>query len=76
MPFEDQSAMSQKREFVGLALAEGANVSRLCRRFGIGRTSGYKLLRRYQTEGEARPAGIPQPAKRARVGKVLRKLAK
>ena len=53
MPFEDQSAMSQKREFVGLALAEGANVSQLCRRFGIGRTSGYQLLHRYQAEGEA-----------------------
>lgn len=53
MPFEDRSAMSQKLEFVQLALAEGANVSRLCRRFGIGRTSGYKLLHRYQAEGEA-----------------------
>jgi transposase InsO family protein len=66
MPFEDWSAMSQKREFVGLALAEGANMSALCRRFGIGRTSGYKLLQRYRVEGEAglaersrRPAASP-----------------
>lgn len=63
MPFEDQSAMSQKREFVGLALAEGANVSQLCRRFGIGRTSGYKLLHRYRTEGEA---GLAEHSRRPR----------
>jgi hypothetical protein len=44
MPVEGLSAMSKKREFVGLAMAEGANVSAWCRRFGIGRTSGYKLL--------------------------------
>src|SRR5688572_17632348 len=53
MGFEDRSAMSQKLEFVHLALVEGANVSGLCRRFGIGRTNGYKLLERYRLEGEA-----------------------
>lgn len=53
MPFEDNSAMKQKREFVRLASAEGANVSALCRRFGIGRTTGYKLLSRYRIEGDA-----------------------
>lgn len=53
MPFEDRSAMSQKLEFVRLALAEGANVSALCRRFGIGRTCGHKLLARYRSEGDA-----------------------
>jgi transposase len=53
MPFEERSAMSQKLEFVTLAGAEGANVSELCRRFGIGRTCGYKLLKRYKTEGIA-----------------------
>lgn len=64
MPFEDRSAMSQKREFVELALAEGANVSQLCRRFGIGRTSGYKLLHRYQAEGEA---GLAERSRRPKV---------
>lgn len=43
MPFKDNSAMNQKLEFVRLATAEGANVSALCRRFGIGRTSAHKL---------------------------------
>lgn len=63
MPFEDWSAMSQKHEFVRLALAEGANVSQLCRRFGIGRTSGYKLLHRYQLEG---PGGLAERSRRPR----------
>jgi transposase InsO family protein len=45
--------MEQKLEFVALAQAEGANVSALCLRFGIGRTSAYKLLERYRTEGSA-----------------------
>lgn len=45
--------MSQKEEFVRLALAPGANVSALCRRFGIGRTCGHKLLARFRAEGAA-----------------------
>ncbi|ESY79353.1 transposase [Mesorhizobium sp. LNHC221B00] len=53
MPFEDTSAMKQKLEFVRLASAPGANVSALCRRFGIGRTVAHKLIARYRTEGEA-----------------------
>jgi transposase InsO family protein len=53
MPFEDKSAMSQKLELVRLALSGEANVSELCRRFGIGRTNAYKLLHRYRIEGEA-----------------------
>jgi len=53
MPFKDNSAMNQKLEFVRLATAEGANVSALCVRFGIGRTSAHKLIARYRAEGEA-----------------------
>lgn len=53
MGFVDRSAMDEKLEFVRLGLAEGANVSALCRRFGIGRTCGYKLLGRYLAEGDA-----------------------
>ena len=53
MAFRNKSAMSQKLEFIKLATKEGANVSALCRRFGIGRTCGHKLIRRYRDEGEA-----------------------
>jgi transposase InsO family protein len=66
MAFRDSSAMSQKLEFAKLATKQGANVSALCRRFGIGRTCGHKLIMRYQAEGEAgltersrRPRSIP-----------------
>jgi transposase InsO family protein len=53
MPFGDNSAMKQKLEFVRLASAAGANVSALCRRFGIGRTLAHKLIARYRAEGDA-----------------------
>src|SRR3954464_5151158 len=53
MAFRDKSAMRQKLEFIKLATKEGANVSALCRRFGIGRTCGHKLIRRYRDKGQA-----------------------
>ena len=53
MPFEGFSAMSLKEEFVRLALVEGANVSELCRRFGISRPTGHKWLARYRQAGSA-----------------------
>lgn len=46
------SVMDQRREFVLLAGLEGANVSSLCRRFGISRQTGYVWLRRFAA-GEA-----------------------
>ncbi|WP_430515895.1 helix-turn-helix domain-containing protein, partial [Mesorhizobium loti] len=67
MPFEARSVMNQKEEFVRLALAPGANVSALCRRFGIGRTCGHKLIARFRAQGESglaersrRPASSPR----------------
>jgi transposase InsO family protein len=51
MPWRDASIMSQRLEFVTLAMAEGANMRRLCRRFGISRRIGYKWLRRFQAGG-------------------------
>lgn len=40
--------MDQRREFVRLALQEGANRRELCERFGISPDVGYKWLRRWQ----------------------------
>jgi len=58
--------MDRKREFVRLALAEGANRRELCRRFDVSATLGYRLLGRFQAEGDAglsersrRPASSP-----------------
>jgi transposase InsO family protein len=53
MPFTGVSAMDRKREFVRLALSEGANRRELCRRFGISPSLGYRLLARYEAEGDA-----------------------
>jgi len=48
MPWSEVSVMDQRREFVRLALQEGANRRELCRRFGISPDVGYKWLRRWQ----------------------------
>jgi transposase InsO family protein len=61
MAFREKSAMSQKLEFVELARNEGANVSALCVRFGIGRTCAYKLLQRYGADGAA---GLEEQSRR------------
>ena len=53
MPFTGVSAMDLKKEFVRLALAPGANRRELCRRFGVSPPLMYRLLVRYQAEGEA-----------------------
>jgi transposase InsO family protein len=45
--------MSLRKEFVELALREGVNRRELMRRFEISPTTGYKLLTRYESEGDA-----------------------
>jgi transposase InsO family protein len=44
--------MELRLEFAQLANREGTNMSQLCRRFGISRTTGYKWLRRYRQQGK------------------------
>jgi transposase InsO family protein len=53
MPWQEVAVVSQRAEFVALALQEGANVRALCRRFGISPPTAYKWLRRYQSAGVA-----------------------
>lgn len=45
--------MSLRREFVEKAVQEGANMSALCREYGISRKTGHKWRDRYLAEGEA-----------------------
>lgn len=52
MPWREVSIMEQRREFVELAMQEGANRRELCRRFGIHPDTGYKWLGRWATNGE------------------------
>ena len=47
MPWQEVSIMEQRREFVRLAMQEGANRRELCRRFGIHPDTAYKWLERW-----------------------------
>lgn len=51
MAWKVESIVSVRREFVELAMVEGANVAELCRRFGVSRKTGYKWLARFRSEG-------------------------
>jgi transposase InsO family protein len=53
MPWRERSVIEQREEFVRLALAPGANMSELCRRFRISRANGYKWRARYRADGRA-----------------------
>jgi transposase InsO family protein len=78
MPWQEVSTMSLREEFCVLARAEGANVSELCRRFGISRKTGYKWLARFATAGVAglvdasrRPQAMPRLTDPERTAQVL-----
>lgn len=47
MPWREVSIMEERREFVRLAMLEGANRRELCARFGIHWDTGYKWLKRW-----------------------------
>lgn len=51
MPWREVTVVSQRREFVTLALQPGSNVSELCRRFGIAPKTGYKWIGRFLAGG-------------------------
>lgn len=68
MPWQEVSIVEQRREFVRLALQEGANRRELCRRFGIHPDTGYKWLARWAggeralADRSRRPQASPQRA--------------
>ena len=51
MPWNENTCVSLRLEFVTLALVEEANISCLCARFGISRKTGYKWIERFLDEG-------------------------
>lgn len=51
MPWQEVTSMSQRRDFIAQAIQPQANISQLCRDFGISRKTGYKWLKRYQQAG-------------------------
>ena len=66
MPWKTAEKMSLRHEFIELSSKPDANVSELCRRFGISRKNGYKWIARCKQRGaeglvdqSRRPAGSP-----------------
>jgi transposase InsO family protein len=57
MPWRELTVIEQREEFVRLAGRPRANISELCRRFGIARSNGHKWLARYAAEGRDGLAG-------------------
>lgn len=53
MPWTEVSIMDRREEFVRFAGSAGANVSALCRTFGISRKTGYKWLERAEAASGA-----------------------
>jgi transposase InsO family protein len=51
MPWNEVSAMSLRTDFVHLALAEGANIRELCRRFSVSPKVAYKWIGRHRAGG-------------------------
>ncbi len=61
MPWRESTCMSLRLEFTSSARAPDANVTQLCRRFGISRKTGYKWLLRFAREG---PSGLTEHSRR------------
>jgi putative transposase len=66
MPWKELRIMGLKVEFVERASKPNANISVLCREFGISRETGHKWLRRFGQHGydgleeqSRRPKGVP-----------------
>jgi len=51
MPWRETCAMTERMKFVALVQEGEETMAALCRRFGISRKTGYKLLARFVAEG-------------------------
>lgn len=72
MPWSQVTVVDQREEFVRLARQPEANVSELCRRFGISRKTGYKWLDRESfADRSRRPCSSPKRTVEAVETKVL-----
>lgn len=78
MPWREVSVMGERREFVRLAMQEGANRRELCQRFEIHPDTGYKWLARWAAgdrelgDASRRPHSSPQRSEAAMEAHVLR----
>jgi putative transposase len=63
MPWKEHRTMDLRNQFVLAATSPGANISQLCREYGVSRTNGYKWIRRFKAEGQA---GLDDKSRRPR----------
>lgn len=61
MPWQEQSIMSLRAEFVRLIEQGNISIAEACRRFGISRPTGYLWWERYQAAGDA---GLAEQSRR------------
>ena len=52
LPWKETSVESERLQFIERHAAGEETVAELCRRFGISRKTGYKLIGRYEAYGE------------------------
>ena len=79
MPWKGLTAMSQRIMFIEETKSEGANISSLCRKYGISRKTGYKWIKR-ECEGgleglidvSRRPKNSPEQTRSTMESEVLR----
>ena len=55
MPWQQTDRVNERLKFVAAAESGAESMTELCLRFGISRKTGYKLLRRYESDG---PGGL------------------
>ena len=51
MPWNKQTPMDQKTQFLSEYLRDSLSFAELCRRYSISRKTGYKWISRYEAEG-------------------------
>ena len=51
MPWKETCVMDERLRFVAAFHEKTESMAELCRRFGISRKTGYKLVERYATKG-------------------------
>lgn len=52
MPWEQTCAMDEKIKFIASVKSGIYSFAEVCRQFGVSRKSGYRLMQRYEAEGE------------------------
>lgn len=51
MPWQQTDRVNERLKFVAAAQTSSESMTELCARFGISRKTGYKILKRYESEG-------------------------